>query len=498
MGEEVSINAFSYVDRRHFRTKLRRCVDALRVLIDEDRFDTERTLTGLELELNLVTEDCDPAMRNAEVLSALAHDMANETGSVQPELGKFNLELNLTPRTVNGDGLSSYERVLRDWLHRIDEHAAKVHASLALIGMLPTVRSEQAGPDVLSHSGRYRLLNERILAARGEEIALDIEGVERVQSHYGSIAAESVNTSVQYHLQLTPGQFPRYWNAAQAIAAAQLAAGANSPYLFGSRLWDETRIVLFEQATDTRPRELREQGVRPRTWFGEAWIGDVGDLFEENLRFFPALLSILEAEDPFTVLDRGGVPQLGELRLHNGTIYRWNRPVYDVTASGPHLRVENRVLPAGPTPADICANLAFFLGLVTEVAAADTPIEATMTFAQARDNFYTAARYGLGSVLEWPGIGRVDARRLIAETLLPLAANGLDRLGTDRRDRDRFLSIIYGRCSTGVNGAVWQDRCVRSFEERDGLDRDAALHAMMRRYLRYSSTNTPVHEWPER
>src|SRR5262249_36559266 len=206
---------------------------------------------------------------------------------------------------------------------------------------------------------------------------------------------EAACTSAQLHVQVSPDAFASYWNAAQAIAGVQVALAANSPFLFGRQLWQETRITLFEQATDTRPAELKEQGVRPRVWFGERWITSVFDLFEENIRYFPALLPICEEEDPLTVLEGGGSPQLAEMSLHNGTIYRWNRPVYAVVNGQPHLRVENRVLPAGPTVLDSIANAAFYYGLVGELAEAERPIWTQMAFSAAAANLAAGARFGL-------------------------------------------------------------------------------------------------------
>ena len=216
-----------------------------------------------------------------------------------------------------------------------------------MIGILPTVTENHLNGEALSANPRYALLNEQIFAARGEDLHIQIEGVERLSTYADTIAPEAACTSVQFHLQVAPSSFARAWNAAQAMAGVQVAVGANSPFFFGKELWRETRIALFEQATDTRPEELKAQGVRPRVWFGERWITSIFDLFEENVRFFPALLPICETEDPVEVLERGDTPELFELRLHNGTIYRWNRPIYDVVRGRPHLRVENRITPAG-------------------------------------------------------------------------------------------------------------------------------------------------------
>ena len=210
-------------------------------------------------------------------------------------------------------------------------------------------------------------------------------------------------------MQTSPDSFAEYWNASQAICAVQLALGANSPYLLGQELWRETRIPLFEQSTDTRAEELKAQGVRPRVWFGERWINSVFDLFEENVRYFPALLPITEEEDPLAVLEDGGVPMLSELRLHNGTIYRWNRPVYDIAGGVPHLRVENRVLAAGPTVADTVANAAFYFGLVRALAESERPLWSQMSFSAAEENFHVAAQHGIDAQVYWPGVGQVSA-----------------------------------------------------------------------------------------
>ncbi|MEO5877751.1 MAG: glutamate--cysteine ligase, partial [Streptosporangiaceae bacterium] len=262
------------------------------------------------------------------------------------------------------------------------------------------------------------------------------------------------------------------------------------------QLWHESRITLFEQATDTRPEELKAQGVRPRVWFGDGWITSVFDLFEENTKYFPALLPICSDEDPLAVLDAGGIPQLDELTLHNGTVYRWNRPVYAVVNGRPHLRVENRVLPAGPTVADTIANGAFYYGLVRYLADEERPIWTQMEFAAAEKNLYTAARYGIQAPLVWPDSAEATAAELVLHRLLPMAHEGLDRQGMDPVRRDQLLGVIERRCVTGQTGASWQIATVRSLEQSQNLDRPDALRRMMQRYIDHMHTNEPVHTWP--
>ncbi|HEX2773703.1 MAG TPA: glutamate--cysteine ligase, partial [Micromonosporaceae bacterium] len=235
---------------------------------------------------------------------------------------------------------------------------------------------------------------------------------------------------------------------------------------------------------------------RPRVWFGERWITSIFDLFEENVRYFPPLLPICDDEDPVEVLQSGGVPRLGELRLHNGTVYRWNRPVYDIMNGRPHLRVENRVLPAGPTVVDMLANAAFYFGLAREMAEADRPIWSQLTFSAAEENFHAAARRGIDATVYWPRLGDVRVTELVLDTLLPKAYAGLDRFGVHPAQRDRLLGIIEQRCRTGRNGAVWQVDSVLAAQRRRGLDRPAALHDMALRYSELQRTNEPVHTWP--
>jgi hypothetical protein len=490
MGQEVDRLVITRQDRQRYRQKVRRSLDVLATMLREARFDFERPMTGLEIELNLVDERAVPAMRNADVLDVIPDR------DFQTELGQFNVEINVAPRRLAGDGLRRFEEQVRASLNAAEDHARGVGAHMVTIGILPTLRPEHLTHDSLSANPRYELLNEQIFAARGEDLYIAIDGVERLAVTADTVAPEAACTSTQFHLQVSPEQFATYWNAAQVIGGVQLAVGANSPYLFGKQLWHETRIPLFEQATDTRPEELKEQGVRPRVWYGERWITSVFDLFEENIRYFPALLPVCEDEDPLEVLQRGDTPILGELRLHNGTIYRWNRPVYDVVRGRPHLRVENRVLPAGPTVVDMIANAAFYFGLVRTLAEQDRPLWTQMSFAAAEENFHAGARLGIDAHLYWPGLGIVPASELVLRRLLPMAHEGLDAWGVDPAERDRLLGIVEGRCLTGRNGATWQIETVRRLDEDDHLDRYEALRAMLQRYMPNMHSNVPVHEWP--
>jgi hypothetical protein len=490
LGDKVTATSFTREDRQRFRQKVKRCLEVLERMLREERFETGRKLLGLEIELNLADARGRPHMINDEVLALIASQ------DFQTELGQFNIEVNVAPHKIIGMVFSELFEELRTSLNYADRKAGELGAQILMIGILPTLRDSHMHLENISRSPRYALLNEQIFAARGENLTLSIEGVERLSTEATSILPEAACTSVQFHLQVSPSGFAPLWNAAQAVSSVQLALGANSPFLFGRELWRETRPVLFEQATDTRPEELVAQGVRPRVWFGERWITSPLDLFEENVRYFPSLLPICEEEDPVEMLDRGGVPHLPELRLHNGTIYRWNRPVYDVARGKPHLRVENRVLPAGPTIVDVLANAAFYFGLVRVLAEQEEPVWSRMPFAAAEENFHQAARHGIDAELFWPGVGTVATPELVLDTLLPLAFEGLDRWGIEPTERDRFLGVIEQRCIRRVNGASWQSAMFHRYTSAEGLDRFAALEAMTVRYAEHMRSNEPVHTWP--
>jgi hypothetical protein len=489
MGEQIVGRTFTREDRQRYRDKVHRCLDVFARMLREERFEFEEPLTGMEVELNLVEQDGQPALRNSEVLERI-----DDPAFVQ-ELGRFNLEINVPPKNLGGDGAMQYEFEVRDQLNAANEKAAEVHAGMVMIGILPTLTPELMTHESISSNPRYALLDEQMLLARGEDLQIDIRGgPEYLETYADSIAPEAACTSVQFHLQVSPDEFAQNWNAAQCLAAAQVGLGANSPYFLGRELWRETRISLFTQATDTRPAELKAQGVRPRVWFGERWITSVFDLFEENITYFPALLPVIDDEDPVAELDAGRTPALHELRLHNGTVWRWNRPVYDVVNGTPHLRVENRVLPAGPTVVDIMANGALYFGALRALAEQERPVWSQMSFDAAEENFLTAAQRGLDAVVYWPSTGEISVAELTLRKLLPLAHEGLRAWGVDDDIRERLLGVIEGRCTTGRNGATWQVQSVHAFQ-RSGMPRWEALRRMTQEYVARMHTNEPVHTW---
>ncbi|MEO3935191.1 glutamate--cysteine ligase [Dermatophilaceae bacterium Soc4.6] len=490
MGKDVASATYTREQRQQYREKVRADLDVFGRMLSQSSFEFDRQLTGMEIELNLVDDGYGPRMANEDVLAAI------EDPEYQTELARYNIEFNLPPQPLPGTAALDLEAHLRDSLNAAERRSREVGAHILMIGILPTVMPAHFEADWMSANTRYQALNDAVLAARGEDIKLDIAGGtgERIDTYADSLAPESACTSVQLHLQVEPHHFAAHWNAAQVLAGPQLAVGANSPFFFGQQLWHETRIELFTQAADTRSVELKNQGVRPRVFFGERWITSIFDLFEENVRYFPALLPELTDEDPVAVLDGGGVPHLEELKLHNGTVYRWNRPIYDIVGGRPHLRVENRVLPAGPSIIDVMANSAFYYGALRMLAADDRPAWTRMSFTAAEENFFAGARDGIESRMFWPDRGEVPATELVLRHLLPLAHEGLRRWGVAPEVRDRYLSVIEGRCLTGQNGSSWQIEAVRRLEAR-GLDRPAALREMLRSYAAQMHENLPVHTW---
>ena len=487
MGAEVNSKTYSREQRTRYRQRLLENLDRFAGYLSTAQF-ADTSSIGLELELNLTNQDFAPALRNTAVLEEIADP------AFQTEIGAFNIEMNHPALSIKGSGLRDLEDSLRFQLNRADTRAAEVKTEILMVGILPTLQpAVLEDKEWLSAGKRYAALNTSVLQARGEDVHVDLRGTEPLSFYAKNIAPEAACTSVQLHLEVSPEDFAPAWNAAQIIAAPQVALAANSPVFLEHILWHETRIELFKQAIDTRPPEMRNQGVRPRVWFGERWITSIFDLFEENVRYFPALLPELSRSSGGSTA--AGAPLLPELRLHNGTVYRWNRPIYDPGEHTPNLRLENRILPAGPTVLDVVSNAAFFYGLVQHLRTADRPLWSRLAFKSAADNFLACARSGLEATVYWPGIGETPVAELIIRHLIPQAASGLRELGVDDNLIGRYLDVIRERARTEQNGASWQIAYLRRLEGQ-GLDRRPALAEMTRRYWENMHTNAPVHEWP--
>ncbi len=489
MGDRVEESELILGHGDEVQRRLERCVDALRSMLDAGWFVGDEHTVGMEVELDLVDPLGRPRLVNDAVLARL------ERADMQHELGQFNIELNVAPRQLSDAVLRDTEKDLLDILDTCRARIENLGVRIIAVGMLPTLGAEHLTAQRISTNPRYALMNRRVRAARHRPFLVRIiDACEPVEFTTDSIAPEAAATSLQLHMRVAPDRFADYYNAAQMIAGMQVAVAANAPFLLTRQVWQETRIILLEQLLDTRaPREVRASAPS-RVRLGDRWINGPVELFDDLVRLYPPLFPTLEDEDPDAALTAGRAPALRELRLHNGTLWRWNRPVYDVQAGRPHLRIENRVLPSGPTAIDMVANAAFYYGLVRAIVDSDRAPWREMSFAVAERDLHCAARDGLAAQLHWKGEDH-SVVELTRDVLLPAAATGLDAWGVSETDRDRYLGVIEDRVRSGRTGAAWQTRTVCHLEER-GLARIGALREMTRRYVEYARTNAPVHEWP--
>jgi CBS domain-containing protein/gamma-glutamyl:cysteine ligase YbdK (ATP-grasp superfamily) len=466
-----------------------RDIKALERMLAEGWIESGVRRIGAEQELFLVDSDWRPAPLVMELLEAL-DDEAFTT-----EVGRFNLEINLEPMMFEADVLSRFEAAVTHAVSRVREAAAAHEADIVLTGILPTLGTADLRLDNLTPRPRYAALNEAVMEAAGGSIRLRLQGTDELRIDHDSVMLESCNTSFQVHLQVSADEFPAFYNIAQLMLAPALAASVNSPMLFGRRLWQETRIALFQQSVDTRRTSSHGRDQAPRVWFGESWVREsVVEVFLENVARYRVLMTSEELDDPMTALDAGDVPELHALRLHNGTAYRWNRPCYGVSNGKPHLRIECRALPAGPTVKDQIANAALWLGLVLGGAAELGDIAQSMAFDDARANFIAAARQGLGTGLMWLDGERVPAPELLIERLLPLARRGLAEAGVADADADAYLGVIEERVSSGQTGAEWLLRSDAAL--RDQTERTERMATLTAETSARALGAVPVSEWP--
>lgn len=411
------------------------------------------------------------------------------------ELARFNVEFNLDPMPFGDDCLSRLEASINEYMAKV-RHAARQHNSqVVLTGILPTLQKPDLSLDNMTPMPRYAALNNALTSIRGGHYEFRFTGTDDLIIKHDTVMLESCNTSFQVHFQVSAEEFSRFYNIAQAVAAPILAAAVNSPLLFGRRLWKETRIALFQQAVDTRSASLQLQERKARVSFGTHWIKDsVVEIFQEDIARFRVILGREIDEDPFDMLDRGEVPKLDALQLHNGTVYRWTRPCYGMTNGVPHLRIENRILPAGPTPRDEVANAAFWFGLISGMLEEYGDITKVMDFDDARTNFFAAASRGLQAQFTWLDGKTITAQDLICKRLLPLARNGLKQAQIRDSDIDLYLGIIEERIRAEQTGSEWLLKSLAHMKDRDNISE--RLTAVTEATIRNQETGAPVHTWP--
>ncbi len=492
MGDQHVTHIQDDAALRRFTRQLIQDVRALEFMMDEGLFETGTRRIGAEQELFLVDANGYPASVIEELLAV------NEHPDVVNELTKFNVEFNLDPLPFGGKALSEMEAGIHERLAYVREIARKVDADVVMCGILPTIHLSDLTLENMTPSPRYYALNDAIQNLRGGMGQIMIRGTDELFVRHEGMMMEGCNTSFQTHFQVDPGTFATYYNIAQAVAAPVLSAACNSPLLFGKRLWHETRIALFQQAVDTRTANVYLRELSPRVHFGSGWVKEgVAELFKEDIARFRVLLAPDESdEDPFEVLARGGIPRLRALSLHNGTVYRWNRAVYGVSGGKPSLRIENRILPSGPTPADEVANAALWFGLVSGLAVRYGDIRAHLRFDDAKSNFISASRLGLGAQLSWIGGLRLPAPQLLLEHLLPLAHEGLLAAGVDEGDTDHYLGLIRARVASRKTGAQWQlDTLANMKEESAGSTHAECMSALVAGMIARQQDGQPVHEW---
>lgn len=488
MGEQTVFQGEGE-ERNKFIRFLLNDVKALDRMLREGMFETGIQRIGAEQEFCMVDRKWRPDPVAMSMLDMIKDD------HFTTELAQFNLECNLDPLTFSGNSLSVMEDQLRTLLEKARHAADALGSKVLLTGILPSIRWSDLGIEFLTPKPRYRLLNDIMHKIRGEDFELHIQGMDEIKARHDNIMFEACCTSFQIHLQVEQQDFPAQFNWAQAISGPVLAAAGNSPILLRKRLWHETRIALFSQSVDLRSQAGSQRERYNRVSFGQRWCeNSVLEIFKDDIMRYKLLLSTGELADSLELLDQGKIPKLKALMLHNGTIYKWNRPCYGITNGKPHLRIENRYIPAGPTVADEIANMAFWLGVMRSDGDHHKDLTQKLDFDDARDNFLRAAKYGLGASMTWYNGKTLTAQELIQKELLPLAEEGLKAAGIDKADIDRNLDIVRERVESGQTGSKWMITAFNRLKKQEATVDEAILAVTAGTHKR-QSTSAPVHKW---
>lgn len=488
MGEHDVEQELDEQKLQSFMKALLEDLRALDYMLDHDLIESGVRRIGAEQEMFLVDENLRPAPVSVEVLEH-AKDPRLTT-----EIARFNLEANLTPLTLNGNCFSQMESDLNEVLGRARASANHFGADVLLAGILPTLRKSDLTLENLTPAPRYRQLNESVISLRGGPLNIHIKGLDEINLTHDNIMMESCNTSFQIHFQVGPKEFAPLYNIAQVITAPVLAAAVNSPLLFGHRLWQETRLALFQHSTDARSATQQARSQPTRVSFGNRWIEkSVLEVFQEQIARFRMIMINEPSENPLSLLARGEIPQLTALRMHNGTIWPWNRACYGVADGIAHLRIENRALPSGPTVLDEIANTAFFTGLMLSLPSEYGEVSKVMPFDDAKSNFFAAARHGLNAQFNWVDGKTHAASSLILDHLLPLAHEGLKQASVNQGDADRYLGVIADRVRSGQTGSQWIMKSLSVMNDRPSEVRNRLLAGEI---LMRQNGGEPVHRWP--
>ena len=491
MGEQRVTLLSDKAQMNKFVKQLLADVRALKYMIDHDWFESDITRIGAEQEMCLVDKKTfKPACIAMKALKKLKNHEWVET-----ELARFNLETNLTPRELTSSCLSDLEHENFEKLEIIRASLDKLDTNLVLSGILPTLRLFHLSMDNLTPKKRYFALMEAInKQLKGNSYELRLMGIDELQIKHDSPMLEACNTSFQVHLQVAPDEFVQMYNIAQTLAGPVMAIAANSPIVFGRRLWHESRIALFQQALDTRSSSYHMREQSPRVSFGNGWLKEsILEIYQEDISRFRVLIAGDIEEDSLECIANNEVPKLRALQVHNSTVYRWNRPCYGISPNGkPHLRIENRVLPSGPTVLDEVANAAFWLGCMVGLADEVKDVRKKISWEDVRDNFGKAAKFGIDSKFTWFNDEKISAVDL-AQLLIPIARKGLKKRKVDTKDINRYMDVIEQRAKLHTNGARWQ---LRAFTKLIGeTSRDEALSCLTASIIKNQEQEIPVHKW---
>lgn len=492
MGEQKVSLLSDQQAMQHFVKNLLKDVQALQYMLDNDWFETDTIRIGAEQEMFLVdSKTFKPASVAVEAM-----EIMKDYPWLETELARFNLEITLTPHVFEGTCLSKLENETQEKLQKIGEKLRTMNADLLLTGILPTLRKFDLTMDNLTPKKRYKALMEAIHSELiGSAFELRLMGIDEILVKHDSPLLEACNTSFQVHLQVAPQNFAPLYNIAQALTAPVMAMAANSPIVFGKRLWHESRIALFQKALDIRTTHDHMRERSPRVSFGTGWLEkSIMEIYKEDIARFRVLLSADQEEDAIKMIQQGETPKLRALQVHNSTVYRWNRPCYGISDNGkPHLRIENRVLAAGPTVLDEVANAALWLGAMIGVHAEYPDIRKQMTWEDARDNFGKAARYGIDSHFTWFKDKKLSACDLVIKELIPLARKGLELRKVASQDIDKYLGVIEERAKKHMTGARWQLRAYTKLKNE--VSKDEALTVLTASIYKNQQNSMPVHKW---
>ena len=474
-------------DRRRMYQYALADIEAFEMMLENQMFESGSLSIGAEQELCLVDNHYAPATSALNILEAV--DDSRYTN----ELALFNLEINLDPLKLGNQCFSGMEKSLHELLQKGKKEAANFQSHLLMTGILPTLKYRHLQFDYMTPVQRYETLSKSLSTLRGAKFEIYLQGVDEIIMSLGSVLFEACNTSFQLHLQVRPDDFVNQHNWSQMIAGPVLSACVNSPILFGNELWAETRIALFKQSLDTRSSQKFLRKKLPRVYFGKDWLKkSPAELWKNDLMRFPLIVTSDDFLDAKTTLEKGEIPDLRAIRLHNGTTYTWNRLCYGFSKKKPHLRIECRYLPSGPTAIDEMSNFAFWIGLMRSTPEQGEDFWKKQDFRIAKDNFIKAARTGLNSVFHWFG-KNWSTKQLILEKLLPLAEEGLKKSGVDELDIEKYLSVFEKRVAAEITGAEWTIKNFRNLSKRYG--EVVAEKELVRQSLIYQNENLPIYQW---